>query len=100
MKQVTLELHLSSLKFGLDPMPLTLDLMGSFLVANLIHLPSLVSIVRARGVLEIMKIFQYDLQPRDLDLLTTWGSLLGRSLIHKQSLVEIELGVIEILKIF
>ena len=59
MKHVTLELHLSSLKFGLDPM-------GSLLGANLIHLPSLVRIML--GVLEIMKVFQYDLQPRDLDL--------------------------------
>ena len=61
MKHVTLELHMSSLKFGLDPM-------GSLLGANLIHLhlPSLVRIVL--GVLEIMKIIQYDLQPRDLDL--------------------------------
>ena len=54
MKHVTLELHLSSLKFGLDPM-------GSLLGTNLIHLPSLVRIVL--GVLEIMKIIQYDLQP-------------------------------------
>ena len=48
MKNVTLDLHLSSLKFGVDPM-------GSLLGANLIHLPSLVRIVR--GVLEILKIF-------------------------------------------
>ena len=72
--------------------------MGSFLGANLIHLPSLVRIMW--GVLEIMNVFQYDLQPRNLDLLTTWGSLLGLSLIHKPSLVEIELGVVELLKIF
>ena len=72
--------------------------MGSLLGANLIHLPSLVRIVR--GVLEIIKVFQYDLQLRDLDLLTTWGSLLGPSLIHKPSLVEIELGVVEILEDF
>ena len=79
-------------------MSLTLDPMGSFLGENLKHLPNLVRIVR--GVLEIMKVFQYDLQPRDLDLLTTWGSPFGPSLIHKPSLVEIELGVVEILKIF
>ena len=59
MKHATLELQLSSLKFGLDPM-------GSLLGPNLIHLPSLVRSVL--GVLEIMKIFKYDLQPRDLDL--------------------------------
>ena len=54
MKHVTLELHLSSLKFGLDPM-------GSLLGANLIHLPRLVRIVL--GILDIMKLIQYDLQP-------------------------------------
>ena len=36
----------------------------------------------------------------NLELLTTSGSLLGPSLIHKPSLAEIELGVVEILKIF
>ena len=67
--------------------------MGSLLGANLIHLPSLVSTVL--GVLEVMKIFQYDLQPGDLDL---WPH--GVTHRAEPSLVEIKLGVIEILKIF
>ena len=86
--------------FSLWPWPRwtwPLTTMGTMLGPSLMHLPRLVEF--GPRVSEIFKIFQYDLDLCDLDLLPMeW--LLGPSLIHIPSLDEIGLRVLEILKIF
>ena len=51
---------------ALTQVTLTSDLTRSLLGASLMHIPSLVEI--GLGVFEISKIFEYDLDPCDLDL--------------------------------
>ena len=59
----------------LTPVTLTFDPVWSFLGPSLMHIPSLDEI--GLGVFEIWKIFQYDLDPGDLDLrpreVTSWA---------------------------
>ena len=50
----------------LTSLTLTFDLVRSLLGPSLMHIPSLDEI--GQGVFEISKIFQYDLDPGDLDL--------------------------------
>ena len=50
----------------LTPVTLTFDPVRNFLGPSLMHIPSLDEI--GLGVVEISKIFQYDLDPGDLDL--------------------------------
>ena len=54
------------LNMTLTPVTLTFDLVRSLLGSSLMHLPSLDKI--GPGVFEISKIFEYDLDPSDLDL--------------------------------
>ena len=77
-------------------MTLTFDPVGSLLGLSLIHTASLDEI--GPSVLEILEIFQNDLDPRVTLTFDPVGSLLGPSLIHVPSWDEIRPRVSEIQK--